>query len=590
MEILSEEQILEKIKNPDKQDVIKIAMLHQNRLSFHSVEDICPSERNPYKSEFFKWVSSFLPLDKFQLFTQLLQTPIETIELTDNIFVALHQIWNGRNGSFNFTFTEKGDSDDWNYYYNEVLGGINKWRDDSWQTMISSINAFLVVDMPINNELAYDEKIAPYYYFLPISEVIDYSINPIDKSIKYIIFWLNKEKDKIAVIDSNSYRAFKVKKKEHEELSLTLISDNPHDLKYTPVTFFWNDMINPKIPDIKKSPLDKVLAQLDWLLYFMTSKKHLDLYACYPIYSAYEDKCDYHDEQNDVYCDGGFLRRHSLNDAYIYDADNYVRRCPVCSTHKLTGAGSIITIPIPSAEDDVPDLKNPISITTIDDNSLNYNNNELDRLKSNIYSSIVGVCDSINMREAVNETQIEANFEERTTVLKRLKLNFELALTFVMETICRLRYGESFIGSSVSLGTTFYISSVDMLYSKLTKAKESGASQGLIDSIQEQILYTEFANNDRALQRNLLLNQIEPFRGLTLLEVTDLYGKGLVSKQDVDLKINLSRYIDRFERENNCDITEFGVALPFNDRIDKLLSKLSSYYQYDKNTIVFSNY
>ena len=112
------------------------------------------------------------------------------------------------------------------------------------------------------------------------------------------------------VIDDYSYRKFSVKK-DMGEVFITPILDNPHSLGFCPVDFFWDDALTSLTPEIKKSPLSTQMANLEWLLFFSESKRHLDLYAPYPIYSAYEAECDYRNNATGDYCDGGFLRGES---------------------------------------------------------------------------------------------------------------------------------------------------------------------------------------------------------------------------------------------------------------------------------------
>lgn len=116
----------------------------------------------------------------------------------------------------------------------------------------------------------------------------------------WIIF---RQPDKrIAVIDDERYRVFAEDGGNIGEL----LVDNPHDLRYCPARFFWNEPMNLREPDVKQSPLTKELEALDWFLFFHISKRHLDMYGAYPIYSGYEQSCDFTNAENGDYCDGGF--------------------------------------------------------------------------------------------------------------------------------------------------------------------------------------------------------------------------------------------------------------------------------------------
>lgn len=221
-------------------------------------------------------------------------------------------------------------------------------------------------------------------------------------------------------------------------------------------------------------------------------------------------------------------------------------------------------------------MRNPVQITTIDKDSLDYNVSECARLKNEIVISVVGSGGTVSEKEAINETQVSANFESKTSVLNALKTNFELAQKFIEDTICKLRYGDAFISSSVSWGTEFYVFTVTELYSKYKQAKENGASNSELDAISQQILEVEYRNNPLVLQRMLILKQLEPYPHKTLDEVIRLFEKGLLDEKLVKLKINFNTLIDRFEREN-INIIEFASKKPLRNKINIITNKLLEY-------------
>ena len=235
-------------------------------------------------------------------------------------------------------------------------------------------------------------------------------------------------------------------------------------------------------------------------------------------------------------------------------------------------------MPIPSVADGVADLSNPVQITTIDKDSLDYNVKECERLRDDIIVSIVGSGGNVSEKEAINETQVSANFESKTSVLNTLKTNFEEAQKFVEDTVCRFRYGSSFISSSISWGTEFYVFTTSELYAKYKQAKDNGASNSELDAISQQILEVEYRNNPLVLQRMQILKQLEPYPHKTITEVISLFDKGLLDEELVRLKINFVSYIDRFEREN-INILEFATNRTLDEKIKIIKDKLISYVQ-----------
>ena len=425
----------------------------------------------------------------------------------------------------------------------------------------------MVVDLPQIQSSARPE---PYFYWLEIDAVIDYQTSKLDENqFEWLIF--KQPENRIAVFDDTFIRLYQLNEKNEIQ---SLISEAKHDLKYCPARFFWSIQLNEKNKDLKKNPITKELSNLDWYLFFSISKQHLDLYAPYPIYSAYEADCNFENNETGDYCDGGFLR--NAKGEYKILNDGTVEKCPCCSEKRIAGPGSFLEVPVPNQSEGVADMRNPVQITTIDKDSLDYNVNECVRLKNEIVISVVGSGGTVSEKEAINETQVTANFESKTSVLNALKTNFELAQKFVEDTICKLRYGDAFISSSVNWGTEFYVFTVTELYSKYKQAKENGASNSELDAISQQILEVEYRNNPLVLQRMLILKQLEPYPHKTLDEVLKLYEKELLNENLVKLKINFSTLVEKFEREN-INIIEFASNKPMREKIDIISKKLLEY-------------
>ena len=422
----------------------------------------------------------------------------------------------------------------------------------------------MIVDLP-TEQSAGDRYPQPYFYWLPLSSVVEYEAEK-SGQMKYIVF---RQKDgTLAVFDDSSYRIYKEKDGMPDGEPLV---ENPHDLGYCPARFFWNEPMNLTYPDIKRSPVTKELDNLDWFLFFTISKRHLDLYGSYPIYSGYEQDCNFHNDNTGDYCDGGFLKDRKGN--WLFDGNGLVP-CPKCHDKRITGAGSFVEIPVPV--EGQPDLRDPVKMLTVDRGSLDYNVEEEKRLRSTIITAIVGTNEEITTRDALNEQQIRANFESQSTVLNRVKKGFEQAQQWVDETVCRLRYGSLFLSASVSYGTEFYLFSTDELRARYKTAKESGMSEAELDALHQQIIETEYRNNPQMLQRMLILAELEPYRHLTRDELQALVDKGIATTEELLLKLNFADYVRRFEREN-MNIIEFGSGIMFDKKIQVIKDRLMEY-------------
>lgn len=571
MTSLTIEQIKEILKRPTKRAEIQCMISLQKRHRFHSETAALLSDISGPAAEFANWVRNFLPKDKFQVFLNLFKFPLPSVSVVEDVYRELERVFYSRNASSTYEFSNMELLEDWLEYKRIVLNEPEVWRVTGWKRLQVSPNSILVIDLPSEMTTSRPE---PYFYWLEIEQVIDYKMKGCSSTeFEYLVF--NQPDNRIAVFDEYTIRVFQLNEKRE---IVSLISEATHDLGYCPCRFFWYNSLNEKHPEIKKNPITKELSNLDWYLFFALSKRHLDLYAPYPIYSAYEAECNFENNETGDYCDGGFLR--NQRGEYKVLNDGTIERCPVCSEKRISGPGSFIEVPVPSQTEGIADLRNPIQITTIDKDSLDYNVKECNRLKNEIIDAIVGVGGTVSEKEAINEVQVSANFESKTAVLLTLKTGFEQAQKFVEDTICRLRYNEDFKGSSINWGTEFYVFTVQELYDKYQKAKETGLSVAELDAITQQILEVEYRHNPLELQRMLILKQIEPCPHNTIQEVLALLEMGMIDEVSAKLKVNFSSLVARFEREN-INIVEFASNVPLHKKIDIITTKLKEYVNDD---------
>lgn len=564
-------QIKQILQKPNHRQVIQKAVGMQKRLRFHTETNVAISDINQPANIFLDWVKRLLPKDKFNIFLQLFKFPLPTPAVVEDVYRELERVFYSRNSSSTYQFIDSELSEDWADYRKNKLNEPEIWKTVAWKKMQVSPNSILVIDLPRQQT---SSKPEPYFYWLEIDSVIDYQISDKDKNLfNWLIF--KQPNNQIAVFDDTYIRIYQLNEKNEIQ---SLILESAHNLGYCPARFFWSTSLNEKNPDIKKNPITKELSNLDWYLFFSLSKQHLDLYAPYPIYSAYEADCNFENNETGDYCDGGFLR--NAKGEYKILNDGTVEKCPCCSEKRIAGPGSFLEVPVPNQTEGIADMRNPVQITTIDRDSLEYNVNECARLKNEIVISVVGSGGTVSEKEAINETQVTANFESKTSVLNALKTNFEVAQKFIEDTICKLRYGDAFISSSINWGTEFYVFTISELYSKYKLAKENGASNFELDAIAQQILEVEYRNNPLVLQRMLILKQLEPYPHKTLAEVLDLYEKKLIDEKLMKLKINFTTLVEKFEREN-INIIEFASNKTMREKINIINKKLLEYVSND---------
>lgn len=564
------EQIRERLRKNERAATLTRAKMHQLRIKFHTVKRVT-TFNSPYISipltQFLAMVENILPHDKFVLFKALFRYPVKTNEITDICFDKLSRIFSGQNPLFNYQFSIPEEAQDWEEYRREKLDEPNIWQTKGWEFFKSEINSVLIVDLQREQSGPRPE---PYFYWLPIESVLTYKADPTTGQMDYIVF---RHHDKIIVLDDASYRVWDDEKHTGELLGEPEV-ETPHDLGYCPARFFWNVPLSLDEPDVKESPLSGELESLDWFEFFHISKRQLDLMGAYPILSGYEQACDFTNAENGDYCDGGFLR--DKQGRYRLDPAGLLLRCPKCGNKRIIGAGSFVEIPIPSEQENVPDLRNPVQLLQVDRKALDYNVDEQERLRNEIITAVVGQDEIVTDRDAYNEQQVRANFESVTTVLRRIKRGFEQAQQWVDSTCCRLRYGNYFISCTIDYGTEFYLYTPNDLRAKYKAAKEAGASESELDALQEQIIETTWRSDPARLQRMQILADLEPLRHLTKDEALNAFKEGVIDPVALRVKLNFPELVRRFERENT-NIVEFGSAIPYPKKIDIIAETLAGY-------------
>lgn len=564
------EEIRKKVAENKNAATITRMKLHQSRIKFHTVKHVT-SFQAPFLSipltQFLAMVENILPHDKFVLFKTLFRFPVKTNEITETCFDKLSRIFDGRNPVYNYQFVTSEIKDDWENYRAKKLNEPEVWQTKGWEFFKSEINSVLIVDVAREQKTDYPE---PYFYWLPVCDIISYKADRDTGIMDYIAF---RQKDKIIVIDDGSWRVWD--DADHKGIIVGEPEyEAKHDLGYCPARFFWDEPISLEEPDVKASPISAQLESLDWFEFFHISKRTLDLMGAYPILSGYEQECDFSNAENGDYCDGGFIR--DKEGRYRFDNAGLLMRCPKCGNKRIVGAGSFIEVPVPNAAENQPDLRNPVQLLKVDRSSLDYNVDEEKRLRSDIITAVVGQEEIITDREAFNEQQVKANYESVTTILNRLKKGFEHAQEFVDSTICRLRYGRYFISASIDYGTEFYIYTIAELRERYKTAKDSGAPETQLDAMLNDIMETEYRNDPIRLRRMKILSDLEPFRHLTREEVLKLKDSNLISAEDALIKLNFPAFIGRFEREN-MNVLNFGESISYDVKIKTIANRLREY-------------
>lgn len=552
--VLEPNQILELIKEPKSKNKIREAIYQEDRLKFHGEAKITRWSNlgNQAETDFFEDTKSVLTSRKYKRFKDLFSYPVKTNEFFENVYSEFHKVFQSNNSYIKCEFTDEELEQE----FKSKEQRISDWfRVQGFRNAATRINGLLVVDMPEEGDGD------PYFYFLDVHNLIDI-YNDEDGNAHYVIYKL--EEDVYATFDHQYSRVVKVKGD-----NVTVLKEFNHGLGWCPARMMWTDDLSHRDHIVKLSPFSKSLSRLDLLLFKMVSGEYADLYASYPILSAYKPKCDYTDHYGNK-CENGKVYN-SVHDTEALIGETI--DCPACSGSHMTGAGTIFWIDTPEDKDQ-HDALEAIKRLDADVESLEYIKGDIRALENQIRFDVNGRGEMEGNSQAKNETQIAKDFEAMQNAMMRYKRNMEIAQKFVTDTCATLKYGDRYVGCTVNYGDQFYLSSEEDLKADIKMSKEAGLPTWEITNMLEQLSGTKYRNSPEQKMRAKILMDIDPFPSMGIKEVIAI-EQGL-DPVDVTIKKNFDQFVNRFEREN-VNLVRFGQEVEYNDKINSILNTFKTY-------------
>jgi len=538
---------IDRIKKPLNGDRIRKASDIEKRVRLHTVGT---QDSSTSFIDWLKMVKSLLPSNKFETFKNLIGEPVPTLTLSETIFDELAKIFESSNPSQKLTFEENSStkSNEFRTYFD-----VDRFfKEDVWEQLKLAPNSFVVVDLktqPTNG------KPSPTPYFVNIEATIDASVNR-DGTTNYLIFRVDAKT--VVAIDDIAYYVY-----DDIDGTYSLREGYPsvHSLQdrlgrpYTPAFLIYPNFLNASDSIIVNSPLTKSLGSFEWLLFWAVSKRHLDLYAPFPIYVSYEEQCNY--EAGGMRCDDGFLV-HTSEDL---EQPTSPTPCPKCSEQRMFGAGTEVTVPAPQTKDE-PNLIDAIKVIPAEKASIEYVTNEKVRLEQEIYYSILGKTSQPIETFSQSVSQLDLSTESRKAVLLHMKSLFERVHTKVLYTMCKLMYGEDFVDCYVNYGDNYFLTTPEQETKNYKSLKDAGAPEGMLHSNLERIIATTYKTSPHTALLNQIYLEVEPYQTMSVENVTKLVGVGMIPKKRALAKIHFTDFVEEFESQHQAlvKMIELGEA------------------------------
>ncbi len=292
------------------------------------------------------------------------------------------------------------------------------------------------------------------------------------------------------------------------------------------------------------------------------------MYAGFPIVVSYKENCTYYKEidwngnRGNYYCKSGLI-----------DTPQGVFNCPVCEKNRMLGAGTKFSVTPPKSKDD-PNNIDAVRFISTDVESMDYLDKRVSGLKDSVYYACVG--NSVEaMTQAINEDQVQGNFESKHNTIMKIAGNMTPSTNFVLYTIAKLRYGVSFVDLSYSYGTRFYLQTAQQAQDEYKSAVDSKVPVYLLGYKRQQVDMANTKGNPVDAQKLEILQDLEPWVDYDINQAKAL-GMMEIDPKGYLLKADFTSRVKQFEA-NFGSIVEFGSKLPYATKIDKIKTILFTY-------------
>lgn len=502
---------------------------------------------------------------KFDRVKEFARFPLPVVQLSDSILNDFFKVFDGKNKYFNY------DS-------NQDVKLLSEWMQESepakWiekhaqKVFKNKPNSFVVLD--------YNEAGKPYLIFIDSSRLVDAKFKDDEGNLEYISFIhsIKKHETKanvtttfFSVYDDETFFVFK---KDSDNDSVELVSQESHFIGYCPAKSFIKTATSKNLFK-RRVAFSSALSKFeDWTL-FDIYRNYVDHYAPFPVTEAPMKKCPNPD------CQGG-----KVSEVITEPRDGTERTiwkdCTACGgsdggQHIFPGTHIGIKV---QSDKSLNDGSGVFKMIFPDTDKLKYVPEKLNELETEIRLKSVGI--NTMTSEAFNELQVKGSFVSMESILIRTKEELDVLFVWIVETASRMIYKNISISVESNFGTEFYLVSEDDLQKRFENAKKIGLPVEEQLNIYRQLIETKYKGNAQKMKKNLMLLDLDPFPMLSIKECVDLKSENVVDDFDLSLKVNLLKFISKFETENGS-ILSFGSSLEYWQRIEIIKTTLNLYNQ-----------
>ncbi len=549
--ILTDERVLELCKNPANAGVISAGGDMQKRWKVHFEED--------GHEEMIQNIVGYKHVEKNRQ-EKLLHEPF-TRKLTQPISDELTRFLDSE-GTTKFYRFSKDSSGEKQKEAKDALStvwagrSIEAFMREAWRPdVFTEFAGFYGVDKPTSDQ----DQAGPFITFVAIEDVHDF--DETGDKVEYIIYCFGTIEREVngSVEEITLYRVIDDEQDRIVEMGSTPVistdpelSPLPNTWGYVPYVRTTSQRKSTRTPLITRSPIAHTRPDLDVFLRDEASHIITNWLHAFPIRQEMEQPCT--NQKPDEPCGDS---------------------CTICGGTGFRQATDAQTVYFTPATIEGPEGKEQYTIADVvryvqpDTDTPVYQSEELERKANQIWESATGVQGIRQQKIQKTATEVFINMgplEAKNATLARVAASREQFITDAL-----LFDIEGYEGSQIVYGTKLNLREEGAIAKEMTDAKASGASNGYIQALAEELILTKYQHAPRERNRQLLLAKLEPLVGLTAMEAEK---STVIDEETKQYKINFTDLVERFERENG-DILEYMDGSP--EKAQKIEDTLRGY-------------
>lgn len=568
--ILSEPQIKEILKKPKLKKLIEKGKLYESELRVFT-EPKTKREIIEEKGweEVIMYFNSIFSAERSKRVQDFINYPLSSVDVTESILTELYKVFEARNTFFDIETINGGSSEKLKETIQEL--NIVDWiKNKGKEVLKNQPNTIVVIDK--------DENGNPYLLPIGLDRLIDCSVND-DSTLNYIAFHHSTTKNdrgeevrRVSFYDAQYYRVYIEKGGEY-----TREKNEEHKAGICPARMFLSDRYNSQDIFNRRIPLTTSISKIKEWQYFDIYKFYVDHYGPFPVIEKLADVCD------DSSCENGTIRESYTVIKNGDEVQEYIELdCPTCSNKFQMGPGVLTELPPRDSKDD-PDYAGVFKMITPDTSNLKYLQDKLDSIERYIKLKTVGV-DNILQNEAINELQVEGNFESKQNALLKIKTNLDELYKWIVTAIYKIELGsDSKVNVYANFGTEFYLLSDTELLKRYELAKNAGLPSEELDMIYNQLIATKYKGNPNKIKRLDIIKLLDPLPHDDLDKAIQKANLNIITNSELNIKARLLSYVNRFETEV-APLVDFGKDLDFDVKIKRIKEILTKYSNENNQT------